>query len=368
MFTDDDPNREDGDTAPDSNNDPRVPILPPSESVSRQLTLFQTFYAPANQRHRMSNVIEIWDAAPKFATPRRRADVTDNPAVFLERTFNFRGTRFQVTVAPALIKDWAGRNAYRFPTAREELVEDALRKIAVQQHLGFVGTLEAKPIVGVRFSLKMLRRELARHGHGIKHADLVESLMILSGSVVNITYAGRRTALHRNTILANLAAISREDYLRDPQTLWSAHFHPMVAGSLSAVTYRQYDYEATMSYRSSLARWLHKYLAAVFVNAGMTQPCRIMLSEIRDGSGLVNRATVRHQARDVEHAINELISSAYPIVRFCNPQVVLEGRCILDVNYTLQPTPEFVRLVIDSNKRQKDTKSMAADSSARRQN
>jgi hypothetical protein len=68
-----------------------------------------------------------------------------------------------------------GRNVYRLPTTREELIEDALRKIAVQQQLGFVGSLEDQPIFGVRFSLDMLRRELARHGHGIRHAALVES-------------------------------------------------------------------------------------------------------------------------------------------------------------------------------------------------
>jgi len=332
-------------------------VQPPTLLARRQLSLFQTFYAPPTVRDRLSNVIDIWDAAPKYATPCRRADVTDCPAVFLERTFTYKGTTFRVSVAPALIRDGNGRNVYRFPTAREELVEDALRKIAVQQQLGFVGSLENQPIFGVRFSLGLLRRELARHGHGIRHAALVESLLIMSGCVVEIAYAHRRTAMHRNTILSSFTAISREDYLRDPRTLWAAHFHPMVASSLSAVAYRQYDYEVTMGYRSSLARWLHKHLATVYLNAGMTQPYKLLLSTIQENSGLLNYSRIRDRADEVESAIRELAKSAFPVIRSFECQAVLDGRRIVDMGYTLNPTAEFVRQVVAANRRQRDGKS-----------
>jgi hypothetical protein len=335
-----------------------TPILqPPTPLARHQLSLFQTFYAPPTVRDRLSNVIDIWDAAPKYATPCRRADVTDCPAVFLERTFTYKNTVFRVTVAPALIRDRNGRTVYRFPTAREELIEDALRKIAVQQQLGFVGSLEDQPIFGVRFSLDMLRRELARHGHGIRHAALVESLLIMSGCVVEIAYAHRRTAMHRNTILSSFTAISREDYLRDPRTLWAAHFHPMVASSLSAVAYRQYDYEVTMGYRSSLARWLHKHLATVYLNAGMTQPYKILLSAIQENSGLLNYSRIRDRSSEVESALRELSNSALPVIRSFECQAVLDGRRIVDMGYTLNPTAEFVRQVVAANRRQRDGKS-----------
>jgi hypothetical protein len=334
------------------------PILQsPTPLARRQLSLFQTFYGPPTVRDRLSNVIDIWDAAPKYATPCRRADVTDCPAVFLERTFTYKGTTFRVSVAPALIRDGNGRNVYRFPTAREELIEDALRKIAVQQQLGFVGSLEDQPIFGVRFSLEMLRRELARHGHGIRHAALVESLLVMSGCVVEIAYAHRRTAMHRNTILSCLTAISREDYLRDPRTLWAAHFHPMVASSLSAMAYRQYDYEVTMGYRSSLARWLHKHLATEYLNAGMTQPYKLLLSAIQENSGLLNYSRIRDRASEVQSALRELSNSAFPVIRSFECQAVLDGRRIVDMGYTLNPSAEFVRQVVAANRRQRDGKS-----------
>jgi hypothetical protein len=162
--------------------------------------------------------------------------------------------------------------------------------------------------------------------------------------------------MHRNTILSSLAAISREDYLRDPRTLWAAHFHPMVSSSLAAMAYRQYDYEVTMGYRSSLARWLHKHLAAVYLNAGMTQPYTITLSAIGENSGLLNHARVRDRSHEVQLAINELANSPFPVIRCFECQAVLEGRRIVDVGYTLNPTAEFVRQVVAANRRQRDGK------------
>jgi hypothetical protein len=345
------PNTETGADEPE-----RDEVLPPSPAAQAQLSLFQTFYAPEATRERQSNVIEIWDAAPKYVTPRRDADLTGKPPTVLEKTFDFRGTLFRVRVAPVVFKTARGENAIRLPTAREELIEDVLRHIAIQQHRGFVGTKKGDAIFGVRFSLDMLRRELARHGHGIKHADLVDSLMILSGCIVDIAYAHQRTALHRAAILSNLVGRSRDDYLNDRHTLWEAHFHPMVASSLSAIAYRQYDYETTLGYRSSLARWLHKQLALAYLNAGMTQPHKLLLSTIRANSGLLNSQTLRRQAQDVEDALKELKASACPVLQEFKRHPVYGQRRLLDVEYELRPTAEFVKQVVAANRRQKDGK------------
>jgi len=156
--------------------------------------------------------------------------------------------------------------------------------------------------------------------------------------------------------LPDLVGRSRADYLNDRHTLWEAHFHPMVSSSLSAIAYRQYNYETTLGYRSSLARWLHKHLALVYLNAGMTQPCKLRPSTIRANSGLLSRPTLRYQARDVEEALNELKSSTCPVLREFECHPVYEQRRLLDVEYELRPTAEFVRQVVAANRRQKDGK------------
>ena len=339
-----------------------------TEEDVRQLHLFQTFYGPSTTQNRLSNIIDIWDAAPKYVTPRRKSNLATYALdQVVERTFEFKGEIFRVRTAAAAFKDANGKTMIKLPTAREELIEDVLRKIAVQQKLASVGLTilasgEEVRVFNVRFSLHMLRNELGKHGHSIKHADLIEALLIMSGSVVEIAYANKRTAIHRAAILTSLVGVSREDLRNDPNSLWEACFHPMVVCSLSTIEYRQYDYSHTMCYRLSLARWIHKRLSMVYSNASMLHPYKLKLSSVRNNSGLINHATTRHQARAMEEALEEMKSRR--VVRQIEQQQIIEGRKIQDVEYTIHPTPEFVALVKAANARQRDARNTITESAA----
>jgi len=332
----------------------------------RQLNLFQTFYGPRDTHKQLSNIIDIWDAAPKYVTPRRNS----NLSVYafdqvVERTFEFKGDVLRVRTAAAAFKDASGKTVIKLPTPREELIEDVLRKIAVQQKLASVGlttlsTGEEVRVFNVRFSLYMLRNELAKYGHSIKYADLVEALMIMSGSIVEIAYANKRTAIHRAAILTSLVGVSREDLRNDPNALWEACFHPMVMCSLATIEYRQYDYSHTMCYRLSLARWIHKRLSMVYSNAGMLHPYKLKLSSTRNNSGLINHSTVRHQVRAIDDALDEMKS--LHVIRLIERQQIIEGRKIQDVEYTIHPTMEFIALVKAANARQRDARNAINES------
>lgn len=326
----------------------------------RQLTLFQTFYGSGTPHNRLSNIIDIWDAAPKYLTPRRNANLAKHASEqVIERTFEFKGDIFRVRTAAAAFKDPQGNTVIKLPTAREELIEDVLRKIAVQQKLATVGlkTLasgEEVRVFNVKFSLYMLRNELAKHGHGIKHADLIEALTIMSGSVVEIGYANKSTAIHRAAILTSLTGVSRDDLRSDPNSLWEACFHPMVVCSLASIEYRQYDYEHTMRYRLSLARWIHKRLSMVYSNAGMLQPYKLLLSSAHLNSGLINHSTIRHQARATDNALEEMKNRN--VIRLIEQRQIMQGRKIADVEYIIHPTPEFISLIKAANARQRDAR------------
>jgi len=336
-----------------------------TEEDIRQLNLFQSFYGPSTTHNRLSNIIDIWDAAPKYVTPRRNSNLSVYAMdQVVERIFEFKGEVFCVRTAAAAFKDASGKTVIKLPTAREELIEDVLRKIAVQQKLASVGlttlaTGEEVRVFNVRFSLYMLRNELAKYGHSIKHSDLIEALMIMSGSVVEIAYANKRTAIHRAAILTSLIGVSREDLRSDPNSLWEACFHPMVMCSLASIEYRQYDYSHTMCYRLSLARWMHKRLSMVYSNAGMLHPYRLKLSSARSNSGLINHATIRHQARAIDEAFDEMKSRH--VVRLIEERQIMEGRKIQDVEYTIHPTPEFVASVKAANARQRDARNAISE-------
>ena len=132
----------------------------------------------------------------------------------LEVPFTLRGKKYTAFVAPAQITDArTGQERLVFPGSREELVERALRFIAVQQiaRTKLTPDLETgHQAVTVFFTLSMLRRHLEDLGHGFKLSEIKEALDILSDTLIEIRLEPRRRArtnkrrrFMKGTILTN---------------------------------------------------------------------------------------------------------------------------------------------------------------------
>jgi hypothetical protein len=336
---------------------PSNPLGSPTQEAMRQLSLFQTFYGTATGHEHLSNVIELWDAAPKYVSAGKRDADPMHPLDYLEREFQWRGQAFRVLILPATLIRPDGSAYRRFPTAREELVEAALRKISILQTHGFVGEDEKQTVLGAKFSLSMLRKELARHGHDIHFDALLESLMILSRCHVEISVnEPKRKAIRQSSILSSLEGVSRSDWLACPESLWSARFHPMVSLGLTAAAYRQFDYDTVMGYRTALARWLHRHMASDCRNAGIMHPVKILLSWAIANSGLLNHARLRDRAKAMEGAIAELKTAARPAIVTCERHPIILGRTVQDVQYVLYPSMAFIGMVKAANRRQSDAR------------
>ena len=80
-----------------------------------------------------------------------------------------------MTISPARVDDRGGSQT-------EELVEEALRKLAIDQYAGFFD----KPTFrsGVAFTIYQVREELKKHGHTHSYQEIVLALNILSKSVI----------------------------------------------------------------------------------------------------------------------------------------------------------------------------------------
>ena len=76
-----------------------------------------------------------------------------------------------------------------YPGTREELVEDALRKIASCQFSGFMQQIPTETS-GVLFSLYELMAELAETGHTFSYQQIIESLTVLRLSHIDIYKEG----------------------------------------------------------------------------------------------------------------------------------------------------------------------------------
>jgi hypothetical protein len=122
-------------------------LLPMEVFANPQLSLFQSFLANTNdERDTLSNAIDLWDSIPRYAIPRKKEEELRLPGGFLPVrmvNFQYRGKAYSAQIRPARldVKDREGRSTgatiEHYPSAREELIEHALRKLAAEQFAGF---------------------------------------------------------------------------------------------------------------------------------------------------------------------------------------------------------------------------------------
>jgi hypothetical protein len=328
-------------------------VSPPSSAfIGMQLALFQAFLCNTeDERDRLSNTIELWDSIPKYSISQQAMNQVRTKEGFLprfEKTFVYKKREYKVRVTPAIIDADGGAEKAYYPSANEELVEDALRKIAAEQYKGFFDKLGYKS--GVIFSLNLLRKELRKRGHTRSYQEIIRSLNILAGSHIEILLSDGK-GFAKTSYLPSLAAVSRSLWTEDPDARWVAHFHPLVTQSIDMLSYRQYNYHLMMSHSTQLARWLHKILSHNYVNASYTVPYKVSLSSIRRDSGLLECKRVNDDVRKLENALQELVDHKV-LFHFSREDRRGARNRILDIDYSLTPHTDFVREVKAANKRQ----------------
>jgi len=324
---------------------------------SEQIDLFQSFLCNTkNEKDKLSNTIELWDSIPKYSVSQQAMNglrTKEGLLPRLEKIFIYREGEYKIRVTPAIIDSDDGQEKAYYPSANEELVEDALRKIATEQEKGFFNKPDFKS--GVVFSLHSLRIELKKRGHTRSYYEIVKSLNILSGSHIEIMLPEGK-GFAKTNYLPSLSAVSRQKLNEDPEAKWVAHFHPLVTQSINTLSFRQYNYHQMMSHSTQLARWLHKKLSHNYTNASYTVPYQIWLSTIRRDSGLLEYKRPNDTVRKFEDALTELKDNTILLSFNREEEARGDRNKILDIKYSLSPHPEFVKDVKAANKRQKDSK------------
>jgi hypothetical protein len=268
---------------------PAIPTDP--EFANPQLSLFQDFlYNREEERENLSNAIDLWDSVPRYSVSRQAMTKAREKERFLENytaNFLYRGHSYTCTISPARVTDLDGKQRDYYPSANEELVEDALRKLAADQHAGFFDKANYRS--GVVFSIYALREELSKRGHSRSYQEIVLALNILSKSIIEIRAQGEKGEVQAvSPYLPSLVAVSKTRLRDDPNAKWAVQFHPFVTGSIDQVTYRQFNYHLMMSHSTQLARWLHKQLALKYTFAELSKPFEMRYSTVKRDSGLLN--------------------------------------------------------------------------------
>ena len=326
-----------------------------TDSDNPQLSLFQNFlYNTPAERDKLSNAVDLWDCVPRYSVNRKAANkARENgglPEAYIT-TFHHRGRVYGCTITPANLKDIDGKRGYFYPGATEELVEDALRKLATDQNAGFFDKPNYRS--GVVFSLYALREELAKRGHARSYQQIIMALNILSGAIIEIELkeGDKGEALVKSAYLPSMVAVSRKRLRDDPDAKWMVQFHPFVTDSINQVTYRQFNYHLMMGHTTQLARWLHKQLVLKYTFADFSKPFEMRFSTVKRDSGLLGsysreRAAIEALETSLQDLQAQNILSSYERSNLTGPR-----KKLLDVVFTIWPSIEFIREAKAANKR-----------------
>ena len=143
-----------------------------------QLTLFEILEVENRQ---YSNTVEIYDFLPKEFLG-KAVRVADTYLPRLEREFECRGVKYKMKLDPARVEDKDGTVREFYPSQREEVVEDCLRKLMVEGSGVFLDNHAS-----VRFTLYQLQKELSDNGHTYSYTQIRESLEILTKTNIELS-------------------------------------------------------------------------------------------------------------------------------------------------------------------------------------
>lgn len=332
------------------------PPVKPTDPENPQMSLFQNFlYNKVEERDHLSNAIDLWDGVPRYSVSRQAMNKSrENGAILRKHTtvFHYMKGSYECTISPARVTDLDGEERDYYPSANEELIEDALRKLAADQQAGFFDRPNFRS--GVIFSLYALREELAKRGKTRSYQEVRRSLDIMSSSIIEIRGKNERgeELYVKSAFLPSVVAVSRAKLKDDPGARWAIQFHPLVTASIDKIAFRQFNYDKMMSHSTHLARWLHKQIVLKWTAADLLKPFEIRYSTVKRDSGLLGGYTRERAAIDaLEKAFGELQNSGL-VASFERQDVTGARKKMIDVIFKVWPSLDFVREVKAANVRQ----------------
>jgi hypothetical protein len=333
-----------------------------------QLELLAPWYS---ENKRDSRTLDLFDAIPKYPF----AVTTTIPKLErLEVPFTLRGQRYTALVAPARITDARTKEErLMFPGSREELVERALRFIAVQQIAKTKLTPDAQTgthSITVFFTLSMIRRHLEEIGHGYKLSAIKEALDILADTSIEIRLdsdtelaPGKRRRFMKGTILANYTGDFLEKDVTGEESRAAVTFHPLASQAILATAFYPINQLRVGKLKRPLARWLttrmsHNYRQARKNGFVQNDGYHISLQTILEERGLSREVRLRDNLKSVREALKEMrqqriLSEMQP---FDEKLVHAPGKGrpkVVDAIWTLYPSTEFVGEIIGGNQEMK---------------
>ncbi|MCB5162616.1 plasmid replication protein [Marinomonas algarum] len=312
--------------------------------ASDQMDLFSDLLLPKNKKSEYSNTIDIYDAIPKYVWSKTR-EHEDLKSATITRTCTIRGRKLTVKLKPAII-DKGESVVLIYPGQREEIVEDALRKIAVNGQGRYVNGK-----AGVEFSIYSLLKELERMGHSYSFEEVRESLFVCRGSVLECYSEDGESVINSN-LFGLLALASKKDVQNKQSSKCYVQFNHLVNESIMGLTFRQYNYQVGMRIRSPLARFVYKRMAQYWIQASEANPYEPSLISMLEQTPRGASDNIRANLRAMRNAL-KVLEEHEVISRYVEEKVLQGKQKIIDVRFKIYPHKKFVEETIDANQSKK---------------
>jgi hypothetical protein len=313
-----------------------------------QLDLFE-FIQPVNREY--SNTVELYDFMPKYVwgkVERIGGEFLRN----LRREFECRDKKYSIDIAPARLrlKDDSLREC--FPGKREELVEDGLRRLATTGKGLFLDN-EA----GVVFTLYELQSELKASGHSYSYDEIKDAIRVLNGTKIVLKNSGSKNTEIGFSPIENYGFRGE-----DGETTTYVRFSPLVTKAIRTGAFQLVNYDVVMSYKSVIARQLHKRMSHNYTQASISNPYHILLSTIIRDFGLSEGAPLRDFLHKTCVALDEMKNKDVLLDYKVEKTYDAGGRRkLLDAKFVLIPSLSFVSETKHRNARRAEFKQIAGN-------
>jgi len=315
-----------------------------------QLLLFKI------EEKEFSQTIELYDFMPKYVWGKR--GIIEGNVIL--RDFASRGTHYTLGIHPATLVDTeTGETRYEYPGRREQIIEEVLRKLAIEGAGKFLDQSAA-----VTFSLYEVQQELEKHNHSMSYPQIREALEILAFTRLELMNAEDKRDKIVFSPIENLGISGSGG-----ETQTFAIFSPLVTKSIINGSFRLYNYKQVMRYRSVISRLLHKRLAHHFTQASIAHQYTITASTIVRDFGLIPQKRIRTNLNKIKAALEEMRTGVFktnktssqktqikefqPVILNYKVFPVGEGKIIEDYRIEITPTATFVSETIKANQVQK---------------
>ena len=268
-----------------------------------------------SKRNNYSANVGLYDFVPKYyhgdlEKIRKNGKYLD----ILSKEFVYKKQDMVLSVSPALIKQKNGNTKAFYPSQREEIVEDVLRKFATDPSKSCF--LDDR--LSVRFTIYDLRKELIRINHEYSYSQIRESLQILSKVNIEIKTENGKSTFSSN-MFETFGIVDGNGYVEqfsesdeyNRKVVYFVRFNSLVSNSVKDGTWKILNYTQCMSYKKVISRWLHKRISYIFLlNTDERKkriPYNIMLSTIIRDSGMTEYSSIRLNLAQVQKCLEEML-------------------------------------------------------------